>query len=525
MHMTDRQVDKNRVWKRFFIKALLIVGATLLVFTGNGRVLAQGSDWTRPTVLSTLPDSPVPRFAWFPDIAIDELGLLHVVWCQTIPLEDGSLEEQVSYTHWDGTSWSEPNDIVSPSPDIVRNAIVADLAGNVHLLFGGSVYSDDFALYHHKVPTGEAWLAGAWSTPHRINQGVSYMGDMAVDSKGVIHVIYDDTIHRADEEEPTLSDISYRHSTDGGQTWSVPVKLSPEPGMGSARPYIEVDNIDTVHVTWDVGWDRLAGEQSSDINNGVYVFSLDGGETWASPAVISYPDAKVVQLTVGSSGEGGVMLVWRATSRDEIFYQWSTDGGRSWGAPSVISQVFARPWTTPFDMYDMATDSAGRVHLLVVGRDSPDENASLGIHHLIWDGANWTDPMRVFAVTGLYPEYPKIVVHEGNQLHAVWFTREGSLWDSEASREVWYSSSQAAAPYQAVAPLPTPTPKPATPTPVVAPTVTPYPKLELEDTGLPDGLYTESDNVLQLAMALSPVALVILIVAAIKMGWLSKLRR
>jgi hypothetical protein len=240
---------------------------------------------------------------------------------------------------------------------------------------------------------------------------------------------------------------------------------------------------------------------------------------------VTYPDSTVAQLTVGSDGHGGVMIVWRGTSREEIYYQWSTDGGHSWGAPFSIPKIFARPWTTPFDMYDMAADSAGHIHLLAVGRESQSSDALLGVYHLVWDGVRWSPPARVFTTPELYPEYPKIVIHEGNQLHAVWFTREEDVWSEEVDKEVWYSHSQSSALRQAVAPLLTPTPKSATPTPSVAPTVTPYPKLELEETGLPDGLYTESDNVLQLAMALSPVALVILIVAAIKMGWLSRLRR
>ena len=526
--MDREDAGGNRVRNRTLALVLLGFAIALLAFAGDRAVLAQEEPWTEPVVISA-----PPGFSWFPDLAVDELGSLHVVWCQTIPLEKRrGLQEQVSYAVWNGENWSEPNDIVPPSPDIVRNAIDTDLAGNVHLLFGGSVYDDGLALYHRRARIGEARSAMAWSTPHRINQGTSYMGDMAVDSGGVIHVVYDDTIRYSDEDELAVADIFYRRSADGGRTWSAPVSLNPTLPVsttgpytptGSARSYMEIDSQDVIHVTWDEGWDRLTGE--GDPEFAFYTASSDGGETWMPVTRIEYPESTVAQLTVGSDGQGGVMLVWRTTSRNELFYQWSTDSGQSWTEPSAVWSLFARPWTNPFDMYDMATDSAGNIHLLAVGRQSQDVSALLGVYHLVWDGERWSAPTRLFAQPGLYPEYPKIFVHEGNQIHTVWFTREESVWEQDVARQVWYSSSRSAAPHQPVTPLPTSTPVPLTPTPSPVPTATPYPTVSFENTGLPDGLHTDNDDVYRLVLALSPVAVAILVVMAVRMRWFGRSRR
>jgi hypothetical protein len=503
--------------KRASTLFLGIIVAILLVSVA----LAQDGGWTTPVTIS------VPsEFSWFPDLAVDPFGSVHVVWCLTIPLGGRrGLQEQVNYTRWDrgGEGWLPPNDIVPPSADIVRNAITVDRMGNVHLLFGGTVYGSNLALYHQQAFSSEAWSAGAWSVPHRVNQGISYMGDIAVDSQGTIHIVYDDTLrYDDDEEELTVADVFYRRSQDNGRTWTAAVNLDPDPTTGSARPHLEIDRRDVIHVTWDEGWDRLSG--GGDPVYGAYTSSADGGETWSPTTVITYPDSTVAQMTVGSDDQGGVMLVWRTASRDEFFYQWSLDAGRSWEEPTVIPQIFARLWTIPFDIYDMVTDSAGHIHLLVAGRRSLERDAPLGIYHLIWDGEGWSDPTRVFGRANLYPEYPKIVVHDGNQLHATWFTREDDVWDQEANREVWYSSLQSSAPYQPVTAQPTSTPVPPTPTPMPIPTAMPYPTVSFKNTGLPDGLRTENDDVLRLAIALSPVALIILIVMAVRMGWFRRSR-
>ena len=475
--------------------------------------------WSEPVNVSNTPDA-----SWFPDLVVDSYNNVHIVWCETVrPEKEPVLDERVYHRMWDGNQWSESIDIVASGPDINRNALGIDRRDNLYLTFRYAV-SRGIGTVLLQAPAKQAWTAAAWTRPHRLDvKANAYMTDLAVDSQGVLHVVFDDRgVSETEICYTGCSDIYYRRSADQGRTWSSPFNLSHSPA-GVTREQIKVDSNDTIHVTWDDGWDRIteAGEPVS----ASYTFSTDGGKTWAPITSITHPESTVAQLTAGSDGQGGVMLVWRATSRDELYYQWSTDDGQSWGAPSVIPGVFARPWTIPYDMYDMATDSLGHIHLLVVGRQSWAQDALLGVYHLVWDGDRWSTPEMVFAKPGFRPEYPKIVVHEGNQFHAVWFTREGSYWDQQVNREVWYSSSESSAPHQPVTPLPTFTPIPPTATPNPTPTVTPYPTVSLEGSGLPEGLRTESDEVFRLAIALSPVVLVVLAVGVVRAGRRGKWRR
>jgi hypothetical protein len=182
----------------------------------------------------------------------------------------------------------------------------------------------------------------------------------------------------------------------------------------------------------------------------------------------------------------------------------------------------------------MATDSAGHIHLLVGGHLSaeqvapPFDGPPHGLYHLEWDGSNWFYPVPIYE-GNWYSEYPHLVVDQGNQLHATWYIRE-ELWGERTPHQSWYAHGQSQAPAETPAALPTltPTPEPQDDTTlslIVTPDVLSYPELNSETSGLPEGLYTESDEILRLVIAVSPVILVLLMVMGVKMGWFTKLRR
>jgi hypothetical protein len=503
-------MDSKYAW----IISLILLSALALASWEMAGVSAQMGSWTEPVNISNDPIS-----SWFPDLAVDSLGNVHVIWCETTQEKTGELQETIYYSVWSDDGWSVPNDLVPIGPNINRNALAVDSSDNLYLTFGYEVTSG-VGINFMKASASDAKSAAAWSTARRVDiRGNAYMSDLAVDSQGVLHLVFDDGGDTESEICPGCADIYYRRSTDRGQTWSYPVNLSRSP-TGSSRAQIEVDSNDVIHVVWDEGWDKLSGRGEPIFS--VYTSSRDGGESWSSPTSFSYPEGTNAQLSVGSDGQGGVLVVWRATSRPEIYYAWSSDNGASWSPPGGIPDIFARPWTGPFDMYDMATDSGGHIHLVVVGRLSPEED-KLGVYHLEWDGTSWSPPAAIYRGAG-FPEYPKIAISEGNKLHVAWFVRE-TLWEG-GNNEVWYSSSRSSSPAQTPVPPPTSIPTPtATPLATVTPTATPYPTLSAPSTDLPEGLYTENDEVLRLMIALSPMVLVILLIVAVKLRWFSRLFR
>jgi hypothetical protein len=454
---------------------------------------------------------------------------VHVVWCETDhELEettdsDADAWEKVYYSMWDGVQWTAPNDIVSPQQDIIRNAIAIATDDRIHLLFN---HSPEFGLYHTAALADTAWSAASWQEPRLVNgRRSTYMSDI-VASEGMLHIVYDD--RGADAPECLgCADIYYRQSSDNGATWSVPTNLFPTTA-GSARPQIEVDPTGVIYVVWDEGWDRLSGVGNPEY--GIYTYSTDQGRNWSPPVQVRYPDSNNSQLAVGVDGQGGVMLVWRTTSREypNIFYLWSTDWGASWEPPRTIPSIVASFWTDPFDVYDMATDSAGQIHLVAGGYVSGEQVGEEPVlrphrlYHLAWDGQDWSSPTPIFEGEW-YPEYPHITVERGNQLHATWFVRQSPV-GAVVPHQIYYAHGQSRAPMTRVVP-----PTEAEPANEASPTlaapatsvsgpgaVLPSPVGTIEDSQLPDGLYTEGDDVLRLLIALLPVGGLIAVIVILR---------
>jgi len=502
--------------------SILLATLAVCLVAGLGVLLripsawAQQGDWSTPINISNTPNN-----SWFPDLAVDARGDVHVVWCETTHVEGRGEMEQVLYTRWDGSHWSSPIDLLPPQFFIYRPAIALKGGNELVMVFRRNMVGGN-ALHYTSAHVSRASSAGNWASPRFVGaRRHNYMADLGTDARGRIHLLFDD-LGNPEEDECLggCGDIYYRYSTDGGHAWSAPVNLSRSP-VGSSREQMEVDGRGVVYAVWDEGWDRLSGV--GEPRYSVYRFSPDGGESWGPQIRIMYPTTGTAQLTVGADGQGGVMLVWRVISRDEIFYQWSTDDGMSWSPPDTLPQVFARPWATPFDMYDMATDSAGHIHLLVVGRERLDPDAPLGVYHLIWDGTAWSRPDRIYIGQG-YPEYPKLVISRGNQLYAVWFVRD-ILWDL-GQYEIWYSSSQTDAPYETPLPIPvTPTPSSPLFASVSVSTVVPTLVPEIKQGGMPENVYTERDEIKDLIVALSPIAATVLLLVAVRKGWVSRIRR
>lgn len=494
---------------------LALIFSALMFSTAS----AQRSAWSAPLEVSpprTEQDAGSARrygSAWFPDIAVSAPNTLHISWYSGIALseqEGGSLDLLMYRERREGV-WSPVSEIIAPATGgfTVRNRLTVARDGRLH-----AIYRSGTTIMHASAPIDQAGNAAAWSVPVQISGfGASYYVELASDSRGRLHAFWSEAV--SEETSPATNapcancaDLFYRSSNDGGLTWSVPINLSGTPNDGENRPHVQIDRSDRIHVVWDEGLDWYAG--AGQPRAGVYRRSDDNGQTWSEPVYFRLPASAVAlarreqaereppprattpepepaaepaidsvqQTTIGLDGNGNPVVVYRGVTLNRIYSQYSPDGGVTWSPPVELMGVRAR--LSDLDIYHMATDGAGDVHLLMVGFRPVDDTSDVftppTLWHLTWSGGRWSQPDTVVR-NDLYPEYPRLAVLNGNELHAVWFTRSrDDLFTSERARyRVWYSSRPIGAP--ATTPLPFFTPVPtSTPAPVavvVAPTPAP----------------------------------------------------
>lgn len=458
---------------RIAIRALLASALLIVLAVGVPTKLLRAADgvWSSPF------DVGDDQFGWFPDVAVDYQGAVHIIWGSGIrnlraaPGSPESTRDLLRYRVLRNGQWSAMSDIAFTCVGgyTVRNSIAAAPDGNLNVLFRSCF---DVASVH--AYSGAAVSASAWSNVQRL--GGSYYNALAVDSKNVLHALYNEALFDSDSASPLLSEIFYRRSTDGGRTWSVRTNLARLPG-GDERPQIKVDGRDRVHLVWDHGSDWYLGIDKPAY--GVYRRSDDGGQTWTEAALLGVGDGPTVQNTLAVTTDGNPLVVSRSAYGTELYYQYSPDGGATWTAAQAIPGVRARdPLERGLDSYSMATDSAGKIHLLVAGFPEGSPAAIPMLLHLSWDGATWSPP-EIVAATPNRPIWPRIVVSGGNTLHAVWFSyTDQSGW---GDRRVWHSSKVVDAPAISPAPpppRPTAEPPPSTTVPIATLALTSVPPVQ-----------------------------------------------
>ncbi len=466
----------KREWISWVVGMLIALGIGIATPAQGQGIVVQ---WEKPVRLSN-PD----QMAWFPDVAASDDGTVAVVWSGGARWGKTSFDALV-LTKRQGDSWLPPVDIqatpiIQGMSSAIRNSITLDRYGDLIATFRMPT-----TICFSRAPLDQATSTRAWAPPHRLSGlNVAYYNEIQEDSTGRLHIVWSEILAGTSCEG--CSEIYYRFSDDRGETWSPPRDLSRSPQQDSLKPHLWSASDGWLYVTWQeseglfVGGGRPAGIGIAR--------SPDRGKTWLGPVVLTATVGSPQQAVLGEDGRGALMLIWRIAEGETVYFQRSTDHGETWSSPMPLPGFRARPWTQiPYDDYDMAADSLGRLHFVGVGAVGAE--GQVGVWHMVWDGTTWHGPFLVSANRN-FPEWPRLAVSEGRRLHLVWFERDPeNMYNSDAGRyTVWYSTALTDAPLVRRTPVPRPVPTP-TPTRWIpsAPSPTPWVPQATQPPALPSG--------------------------------------
>jgi hypothetical protein len=392
---------------------------------------------------------------WFPTVAADDAGHVHVVWQTNFPQDSKYPVGGLFYARGDGQGWTRPVDIGLITTQVaLRTSLTIDGNGALHLIYKGFGQLDPSAvgpaggigqeeLWYTTAPGLTAERVPSWRPTVQITHGkLGYYSDIGIDHHGVLHAIWTESIGG-------FYGLYYSHSLDGGVTWTGFTALEEVDPVWWYRAHLTVDSQDRLHVAWEVRDPRERPGALGVTIAARYAMSADGGQTWTKttfatntgpyPAGFGYEPGPQ-QPAIGVDGRGTILLIYRDFAANRIMYRVSPDGIR-WGDPIPIPGVEAGV-SRPYDIYDMITDSAGHVHLAMVGY--PTGSSTMSLLHGEWDGEKWSDPSAI-AESPPYPEYPKLALSNGNQLHVVWFNGDRPTIDRNQIG-IWYSTATTTAP-------------------------------------------------------------------------------
>ena len=129
------------------------------------------------------------------------------------------------------------------------------------------------------------------------------------------------------------SDIYFSKSTDGGKNWTAPVNLTNDPSFQN-DPYMYLSGNNELYIAY------VDGSPLSEI---YLIKSTDGGETWSVPINITNNTGKSNNPCI-SVFDNYLYFIWSdnshnapANNSSDVFFKWSSDFGLTWLDSTNIS--------------------------------------------------------------------------------------------------------------------------------------------------------------------------------------------
>jgi hypothetical protein len=354
------------------------------------------------------------------------------------PLQDGDtnpspLDVENIQINTDGTSQLQNEEVVAINPQNPDNAVAL---------------WRDFRLGYRRVGVGYTFDAGqTWHDTLLYVPPYPWQSDpvMAVDSSGNYFAC--SLCLRGSD---SFDGIYIQKSTDGGISWSDPViAVDSASAFFEDKQWMVLDRTNgPTYGNIYISWTRFSSDLTT--SNIVLVASTDGGQTYSVPVPVS--DDGGVQWSVPAIGPNGeVYVAWFDYFPRGINFDVSTNQGQSFGNDELIVPttasvdeiaggilVFPYPAMTS-DMF-ATSPNYGNIYIAYMDDSGPD----MDIFFIRSDdgGASWSDPTRINDddyLNGSDQFHPWLSVDEQGVIHAIFYDRR--LDPNNLLFDVYYTRS------------------------------------------------------------------------------------
>lgn len=296
-----------------------------------------------------------------------------------------------------GASFSAPQNLSNDTPDSASPQIGVDSSGNISVVWE----NDDITygiMYRHSTDGGVTFST---VTNLATNTTGSFGPQMAIGVDGSISVVWEDDFN-------FQSDISFSRSTDKGVSFSASKNLSNNSG-NSFSAQVAVDLSGNIEVAWT---DNTPG--NAEI---VFTHSSDGGATFAGTKNLSNSPGDSGSALLGVDANGNIYVAWQdnvppAFNKD-IYFAHSSDGGTTFSAPTNLSNNVGNS-INPF----MSVDAGGVINL--VWMDRTPGNASIFFTRSTDAGATFFSGAQNLSNDSGSSSDGQIVADTNGNLNVVW---------------------------------------------------------------------------------------------------------
>ena len=292
-------------------------------------------------------------------------------------------------------TFSNPKNISNSAGFSVSPKVALDGDGNIN-----AVWIENNDIFFSR----SSDVGSTFSVPKNIsaNSDRSGFAQLAVDgSSGNIYVVWQELDLAAFK-----IDVFFSGSTDGGDSFSTPMDISP--GSGSAgKPRIAVDGSGNINVVWI--------ERTFPGFDVFFSRSIDAGMSFSLPINVSVSGAASfsAEPRLAVDGIGTIYVIWTdfPVADADIIFSHSTDGGGTFSVPKNISATAgnaARP--------RLAVDDSGNIN--VVWEDLTPGNREILFSRFTATGA-FVPPINISNTPGL-SVLPVVALDTSGNVNVIW---------------------------------------------------------------------------------------------------------